>query len=481
VQDLELKAVMNSAELTWVWRGEEIRGGLALVMAEQGKADADFRLPIPARLPFSVNRSGPLSASVRATLHENGTLSYLFPGLIQESRGRIVLNVRTQGTWEEPKLRGTLGLDGAGAYVPEAGIHITDVSLKARLEQRRLLIDALSAHSGPGSVTAKATIALDERDMLRYEGHMTGERFQAVHLPEMHFLASPDIEFAGAPGKLSVRGEVRVPEFSITGPPKEGPVQPSEDVVVVNGREPRGRASGPDLDARIKVILGDHVTVKVAGVDAQLGGETMLTARSMKEITGVGEITVKKGRYRTYGVDLEITRGTIFFPGGPINDPTLDILALRTAGEVRAGVLVTGTLHEPLIRLYSEPPMPDTEVLAYIVLGHPLGQSRQESDYLIQAAGVLLSAGQSASLQDQLKRRTGLDTIEVQTGEGEVARSLVTVGKYLSPELYVSYGRSLFTGANLFRLRYEFTKNWELETKSGEKSSVDLYYTIQID
>jgi translocation and assembly module TamB len=69
----------------------------------------------------------------------------------------------------------------------------------------------------------------------------------------------------------------------------------------------------------------------------------------------------------------------------------------------------------------------------------------------------------------------------VQTGEGEVARSLVTVGKYLSPELYVSYGRSLFTGANLFRLRYEFTKNWELETKSGEKSSVDLYYTIQID
>ncbi len=58
---------------------------------------------------------------------------------------------------------------------------------------------------------------------------------------------------------------------------------------------------------------------------------------------------------------------------------------------------------------------------------------------------------------------------------------MVTVGKYLTPKLYFSYGRSLFTEGNLFRLRYDIYKKWQIETQTGSVSGVDLYYNIEFN
>jgi translocation and assembly module TamB len=58
---------------------------------------------------------------------------------------------------------------------------------------------------------------------------------------------------------------------------------------------------------------------------------------------------------------------------------------------------------------------------------------------------------------------------------------MLTVGKYLTPELYFSYGRSLFTGGNLFRLRYDLSRRWQIETQKGSESGADLYYKIEFD
>src|SRR5262249_1128327 len=156
-------------------------------------------------------------------------------------------------------------------------------------------------------------------------------------------LGTPNLTFDGTSDKLSVRGELRLPELIVTGPPERAPIAPSRDVVIV-GVPPAPAGSAPlALDIRVRVILGDRVLVKLEGLDAQLGGSVDLTIRDMKHITSAGEISVVKGRYKTYGVDLEIVRGHVFYAGGTIDRPTLDILALRTIDEVRAGVTVVGT------------------------------------------------------------------------------------------------------------------------------------------
>jgi translocation and assembly module TamB len=60
-----------------------------------------------------------------------------------------------------------------------------------------------------------------------------------------------------------------------------------------------------------------------------------------------------------------------------------------------------------------------------------------------------------------------------------VAGSMVTIGKYLTPELFICFGQSLFTNTSQARLRYNISRRWEFESVLGEESGADLYYKIE--
>ena len=178
------------------------------------------------------------------------------------------------------------------------------------------------------------------------------------------------------------------------------------------------------------------------------------------------------------------------FNGGSVELGALDILAIRKIrdpkvfNDIRAGVSITGTIHSPLVKLCSEPAMSDGDIISYTLFGKPMSKGDQtaQAGYLLQAAGMFLSKNEADSVQSQIKRVLGLDTIEIHTEEGKEALSgsIVTVGKYLSPNLYIAFGRSLFSGDNIVTTRYSFLKNWKIEgVKKGVDTDADLYYKIE--
>lgn len=502
----EMSANLRTASVTWGWRDETLSGTVDMALAEYGQARGSFHLPLPARYPAAIDPKGALQAALTGQVQEKGVLATMFPGVVQESHGGLDADLKASGTWDAPRIEGKLHLAKGGAYLPTAGIHLKDVQFTAHLEKDLIRIDPFRVSSGPGHVEGTALLHLKGWQVAGYSGKLTGERFQTVYFPEQQLLSSPQLTFEGTPEKLRIRGEVRLPELHITGTQSREVIQPSRDVVVEGRVQPAAKQIPIALDIQVRMVLGDRVLVKAEGIDAQLGGTVDLTMQRLDGITSKGEIRVVKGRYRTYGVNLEIVRGRLFYGGGPVDDPTLDILALRTVGEVRAGVKVSGTLHAPVTKLYSEPAMPDVDILAYVVLGHPLGTSGEQASLVARAAGFLLSTSQSEDLQDQIKNRLGLSTLEVQSGVGAssghmgykpmtvtppgaapaaqtpgITQTMMTVGKYLTPELYFSYGRSLFTNSNQFLLRYDFFRHWQIETQTGTESGVDLYYKLEFN
>lgn len=503
--DGELNFTTTSATATWGWRGEVLSASLALTMAEHGQIRATCRLPVPARFPVVMEPKGPLQATLTGQLQEKGLITALFPGLVQESSGELDAELAVSGSWDAPQLGGKVRLVKAGAYLPTAGIHLQEVEVSAGLEKNLIRIDSFRAVSGPGHLAGTARITLDGWQVIGYQGTIDGENFQTVYFPELQILSTPKLSFEGTPQKLTLRGELQLPKLQVVGAPSHTAIAPSSDVIREGRVVVPGQQSSPlELDVQVRVMLGEQVLVKVAGIDSQLGGSVDLTLSSLDRITSKGEIKVVKGRYRTYGVNLEIVRGRLYFAGGPINSPTLDFLALRTIGDVRAGVTVAGTLQRPVTKLYSEPAMPDSDVMAYIVLGHPLSSSGQQASLVAQAATALLSTSQAEVLQEQIKSRLGLSTLEITGGVGGSANhmgykplqvtapgaipagqqpglteTVLTVGKYLTPQLYISYGKSLFTGSNLFRLRYDLSKRWQIETQTGSESGADLFYKLE--
>ncbi|WP_224983167.1 translocation/assembly module TamB domain-containing protein [Geomonas agri] len=500
----EASAAIRSALLNFAWRGETLTGNLDLSLADYGQAKGDLLLPIPARLPVAPNPNGAVEVSLSGTLQEHGFLNTFFPGLVQETRGTLSVDLKAGGTWGDPTLNGTLQLADAGAYLPSAGITLTGVELLARLEGDEMRIERLRALSGGGELVGNLLMRLKGWQVQDYKGTLSGQRFQTVYLPELTMYTSPQLTIAGDAKKATINGEIGIPEMLISGSPAQHVVAPSEDVVF-EGAPPKGKETVIPLlmEGKVKVVLGDKVRVEASGIDAQLGGSMDLVLNGIDKIESSGEIKVVKGRYRAYGMNLEIVRGRIYYVNDPVTRPTLDVLALRTVGDVKAGVTVGGFLNAPVVKLYSEPTMPEVDILAYMVLGHPMGTSNEQGGALATAAAGLFSFGKSESLQDQIKDRLGLSTLgleQVDTtttgrmGYKEIAttptgaisaktpaagESVFSVGKYLTPELYLSYGRSLITGQNLFRLRYDIFKRLQLETQSGSESGVDLYYKLE--
>jgi translocation and assembly module TamB len=141
------------------------------------------------------------------------------------------------------------------------------------------------------------------------------------------------------------------------------------------------------------------------------------------------------------------------------------------------GVAIFGSLKNPKVKLYSQPAMKDEEILSYLVLGRPYDPKEGNLSLLLMGAGGLL-AGDSLSTLDRIKSRVGIDAVDIQSGGGDLSRSLVTIGKYLTPQLYVSYGYGVFNEERLLKIRYRISKNWEVETFRGNAMGIDLYYRI---
>ena len=150
---------------------------------------------------------------------------------------------------------------------------------------------------------------------------------------------------------------------------------------------------------------------------------------------GTGTINVVNGDYVIYGQQLNMERGSILFSGGPVENPSLDMEVARTVQEydVIAGARIKGTAETPRLELYSEPAMPDASILSFILIGQPPG----------------------------------------------VAGASYTLGKNLTPDLYVSYGIGLFDAISTFNMRYRLTDRLAVEAASGSNNSADIVYTIE--
>jgi len=501
----ELKASVSKAGLNWNWRGDTLEGTISLSLAKSGEAQAIFRLPLPARFGAAADPSGKVQGRVSGRFSETGILMTLFPGLIQDTKGKLEIDLRAGGTWGKPSLTGTAVLTQAGAFLPGAGILLSDVRLNASLDGSVIHISSFKVTSGGGSLEGSADLDFAGKKLTRYQGALRGKRFQVLHLPELQLSLSPDLTFEGDPEKYSVRGDVLIPEMLVNSQKASSMIKPSRDALVSGRGVAPSQKAGLRPDLQLHLLLGDKVVVKAEGLDARLEGGIDLKMSGSSPATGNGEIRVARGSYSVYGVKLDIKRGRAIFSGGAVERPTLDVLALRNIDDVKAGVIVTGTPEAPQVKLYSEPAHPDTDILAYIVLGRKLGESGQQTALLMQAASMLISPGQGAGLQNKLKQLVHLDTLTYSTdndrtptykpiepglldtqksgnGNSSVSQSMLLLGKYLTPQLYVSYGRSLFTASQQLRARYSISKRWEVESKvSAEATGGDLYFKIELD
>lgn len=473
--------------LAWRWQDDALQGTLESKFTNHGQIHSTFSLPIKAQFPLKINKEGPLSLAAKGDLREKGLLSALFPGTVRETHGQLAIDLVMTGTWPAPVYQGTLRLTRAGAYVPATGIRLEDVEAVARFYQDRIEVEQASARSGAGSIKGTASLWYGDRKIKRIKGSLEGERFQAAYLPELQILVNPRLTFEGIPERLILRGAIDVPEGRYTESKEPDMVHTSRDVRVMDRGGKKPKSSPVVMDIDLSITLGEKVFMKTRDLEGKFTGKMNAVGRSLDNLRTHGEIHISQGFLYAAETKLPIERGHIFFKDKPFPLASLDILAVKKVGDVRAGFLVTGTIRSPVVTLYSVPSMSDQDVLAHIVFGTSYTGDKIQATTLLKSAGMFFAQGKSGGLEDSLRKSAGLEIGGLTSpnrskqGRTDMTTSLSTVGQYLSPQLYVGLGRALFSDDILYVMRYSFTKQWEVETKAGKQSSLDLFFKIDFD
>jgi len=221
----------------------------------------------------------------------------------------------------------------------------------------------------------------------------------------------------------------------------------------------------------ITLTLGDHVSVDTSGLTGLLKGSITLHSGGDGATTGTGELSVGEGKFAAYAHKLDIERGRLIFSGGPIDNPGVDIRAVKKLPDVTAGVNVRGTLLAPTMTLFSDPTLSQSQILSLILGGGSL-QSVQNK----QTGGEVLAQG-GAILAQQIGSRVGIQDVSVESDLNN--ETAVVLGRYLSPRIYISYGISLTESINTVKLQYTLNDHWTVKSEFGQARGADLVYTIE--
>ncbi len=422
---------------------------------------------IDARIDTGWDAYAPLSGEIAANTDEITWLELFSPDIV-EPQGRLDGRIGLAGTRAQPLLGGQARLSRFTTELPALAITLTDGDFRLDAQADGSARIAGSVRSGDGTLAVSGSLGW-QGDRTSGESpplllNLRGSNVLLSDTRDLRAVVDPDVVVRYTAGQpLLVTGTVTVPSARIDLERLDQGVSASPDVVVLDPADPKASAASP-LDMDLAIALGDDVRLRGFGLDGSLGGRLRVRARPGREMTASGSLDVD-GRYTAYGQKLDITRGRLIWSNSPVADPVLNIRAERAVGEVTAGVDVTGRASSPQARVWSNPASSQSEALAYLALGRPLSSASGDENRQLNAASAALSAGGSL-LASQLGARIGLDEAGVMESRA-LGGSVLGIGKYLSPKLYVGYGVSLLDTGQVLTLKYLLRKGFDIEIESS--------------
>jgi len=440
----------------------------------------------------------PLSGRVQAQLPRIGVWSLLAPPGWR-IRGSLGADIAISGTRAAPMLAGELQANDLALRSVVDGIEFGNGRLRARLDGTRLRIDEFTLQGAGdkgtgGSLTARGEAGwVDGKPQVLLDA--TLQRLRASIRTDRQLTVSGAVQASLKGNQAALTGKLVIDQARIVLP-DEGTPALGDDVVV---RTAGGAAIGqkapektsaqvadkaaPPLRLALLIDLGSDFRIRGKGIDTRVRGTLALDGDSLRGPRLTGVVNTADGQYRAYGQRLDIEQGVLRFTGA-IDNPSLDILAIRPNLTQRVGVQITGTALLPNVRLYAQPELTDAEKLSWLVVGRASAAGGAEAALLQQAALALLGS-KAGGLSGGLAASLGLDELSFRgsssNADGTASGSAVTLGKRFSRNFYAAYERSISGALGTLYVFYDLSQRFTLRAQAGQQSAVDLIFTIAYD
>uniref|UniRef100_A0A7C3SJJ0 Translocation and assembly module TamB C-terminal domain-containing protein n=1 Tax=Desulfobacca acetoxidans TaxID=60893 RepID=A0A7C3SJJ0_9BACT len=283
---------------------------------------------------------------------------------------------------------------------------------------------------------------------------------------------------------LAVAGRLTIPR-AIVDPQlfRIGKTEIHKDIVPVRKeekvQEARVKTAGEsDLMKGMRIALAvaapNNVWVREKRTEVELALDLRIQKNPGEPMVVGGTIRSLQGTVELYGKTFKLVQGMVGLPGKPGLKPFIQARALHEMWDVTLILNISGTPDRPQFDLSSEPSLPKSEILSYLVFGRPTGAlSREEFSTANLAAGAV--GGFTAQ---KIREILGPDFPLL----GDIALKGETLGivKPLTKGITVSLGREISPVGReagfQARLQYRVNRNITVEAQTGANPGGDIFF-----
>ncbi len=396
-------------------------------------------------------------------------------------RGKLTSKLTFSGLLTKPQIKGKVDISNAYLRLPEAGTELTNINLKLRADKPGTATITGNMLMGKGALNV--TGSFDARDITKWKAtvRVTGKNILFMNTNEIKARMTPDLTIGVTPKVVSFTGKILIPEATIKLKKiPESSIDENSDAFVIGERKPGEQVSAIKIHPKVVIELGDKVKFSAFGLNAKLSGSVNVT-HNRRDILANGSLRVSNGSYQAYGQNLKVDNGRLIFNGSP-KQIGMDIRATRKVDDTIVGIHLGGSLLNPKSKVYSDPTLPESEALSFLLTGHSLSTSSGTESALLMSAVRGLGITGSNSLIHNIGAALGLDDVNIVSGD-DLNKSKLQLGKQLGSRLYVKYLVGLFDQTQKISIKYKINKvlSLEAETSSDSNYGLDFIYEIERD
>jgi autotransporter translocation and assembly factor TamB len=433
------------------------------------------------------------------------------PSVFGPTTGTLDADVVIAGTIGAPQLDGRIVARFAHVTIAPLGLALDDTDIALRLAPDRLVIEPIRIERDGGTLDLRLAAETPNLAVEAWpiDGAVSLHRFRAVSRRDAKVTASGDVLISGTIGGPTITGELTVTDGTLD--PKLGgrvvhstemPLDVvfvasddlglSEEALAAEDALPDPRLGALRIDATV-IVPKRTFFVKNDMFDIELSGRIHALVRG-EEIALDGIITVERGTVKVLGREFVLAEDSrVVFDGSPTLDPILDVtatydmsdvdlspLGLTATDDSKIFVRVTGPATEPTLKLSSNPPMDETNIVSVITVGHPVGGGGDgpgvRGQLLTAVVGLALGPA-TRFVQDKLP----LDVLKLEVGEdAALSDARITAGTRIVRDLYILYDADLGAKENdnvhELRIVYAIKGGFKVETYFGDagKGGIEL-------
>jgi translocation and assembly module TamB len=447
------KRLIRSRNFKIFFKNEEIFiPGIQLDLLTEGNIDISGRGELFGPLCFKLNGKLPLRGVG------------LFVEDLDDLAGDISFSAQMDGALPHPDIRADVVFEKMGLTVPALSQKFHDVCGRVRITPKTLMIDQINGQLDTGRFDLSGRVDLEGFQPVRMFLSANADALPLKVPDTMDMCLNARLTLEGTPQESTVRGETVIIEgtyykdvnlslLQAVGQKKRESVSSPPDISL-----PFLKNMNLDISINRKnpFIIDNNLAQMEIAPDLRVKGTLNRPIIS-------GRASIESGTIEYQKKTFLVKKGIIDFINPYKIEPVLDI---KSEVKVRQWIIlleITGTMDRLGFKLSSEPPETDGDILSLLALGKTSREMIEGEGGNFRSAEQMLAEMIASAFEKDIKKVTGIDTLEVENGgDGdEQDRIKVTVGKELSKRMTVKYTTASEDGERNQRAtaEYKFLEN----------------------